>query len=70
MAGEKNRRLCVMCKEKPPYLERFDKCMTCARKYRDKMHKEFVAILTPEQLVIFQKYHKAVADFASIMILD
>lgn len=70
MAEEKNKRLCVMCKKEAPYSKEFDRCMTCARKYRDETYKEVIAILTPEQLVVFQKYHEAEENYTSIMMMD
>lgn len=76
MADEqkKEKRICVFCQKKEVFhwwnSEIFDKCFSCAMDYRDKMHKEFLAVLSPEQLVLFEAYSEAREEFISMVILD
>jgi len=49
---------------------RFDKCYSCAMKERDRLYKEFKAILSIEQMQLFERYHQANSDFTSMVILD
>ncbi len=71
---EKEKRICVMCQKEEVFQQwkdnGFDKCFSCAMDYRDKMQKEFVACLSPEQLALFEFYSKAREDFTSMVILD
>ena len=62
--------LCVICKDEEVFSGKFDKCMTCAREFADEMYKKFIAVLTPEQMVVFKKYQQAREDFTSMIILD
>jgi len=48
--------LCTICNDEEVFSRAFDKCMTCARELADEMHEKFVAILTPEQRIVFEKY--------------
>jgi len=71
---KKEKRICVSCQKEEVFHwwkdNGFDKCFSCAMDYRDKMHKEFLAVLSPEQLVLFEAYNKAREDFTSMVILD
>jgi hypothetical protein len=62
--------LCVICNDEEVFSRAFDKCMTCAREFADKMHEEFFATLTFDQRIVFERYKKAREDFTSMIILD
>lgn len=70
----KEKRICGMCQKEEVFQQwrdnGFDKCLSCAMDYRDQMYEEFVACLSPEQLVLFKVYSKAEEDFTSMVILD
>lgn len=73
MAEErKEEEFCVICQKDRafPAGGRFDKCFSCAGEYSDEMRKKFIAILSPEQLALFEEYEKASGDFTSMAILD
>jgi len=70
----KEKRICIVCLTEEVFQwwgdKQFDKCFSCAREYEDRLLKEFVAVLSPEQLALFKKYDKASSDLTSMAILD
>ncbi|MFZ2226365.1 MAG: hypothetical protein WA064_03370 [Candidatus Moraniibacteriota bacterium] len=75
MAKQAKKGLCVICKKEEVFSswvgedDEFDKCQDCAKEYADKLRNEFISALTPEQLVLFEKYQEAEQDCVSMAIL-
>lgn len=65
---------CVICKKNKAFPVRvenheFDKCPDCAVTYMDNSRIELIAMLSPEQLTVLQKYERAVDERLAIQVL-